>query len=217
MMAKSGVVLGGRYRLAYRLGAGGMSTVWAAEHLVLGSDVAVRHAVLHEPRTGRRPADGGSPHRSLGVRGDRLRVSDRDATFRARESRVDGTRHLHPPTTGSFRDRARPRRLRRVVRPGRGPRPSAPVSDRTGDGERIGSSLRPAAKPGFESRRRSAEPRVARRSATPTPSRRARRTPTTRRHRRRRGSRRTCAPASEKRPRPGSRRGRPRAKSERPR
>src|SRR5689334_16390358 len=38
----AGVVIGGRYRLHKRLGAGGMGEVWLAEHLTLGTTAAVK-------------------------------------------------------------------------------------------------------------------------------------------------------------------------------
>lgn len=39
---QQGMLVGGRYRLTTLLGAGGMGTVWAAEHLALGSKVAIK-------------------------------------------------------------------------------------------------------------------------------------------------------------------------------
>jgi serine/threonine-protein kinase len=48
---ETGKVVGGRYRLAEQIGVGGMATIWKAEHLVLGSPVAVKF--LH-PGVGRR-------------------------------------------------------------------------------------------------------------------------------------------------------------------
>ncbi len=48
----AGDVLGGKYKLASRLGAGGMGEVWSAEHLGIGGAVAVK--VLHR-EVARRP------------------------------------------------------------------------------------------------------------------------------------------------------------------
>ena len=46
----AGQVLGERYRLVAPLGKGGMSAVWRAEHVTLGSPIAIK---LIDPEIGR--------------------------------------------------------------------------------------------------------------------------------------------------------------------
>src|SRR5262245_35095798 len=41
-MARSGDVIGGKYRLVHPLGIGGMGAVWRAEHLALQQQVAIK-------------------------------------------------------------------------------------------------------------------------------------------------------------------------------
>ena len=49
MIAK-GAVIGGRYRLIREIGKGGMATIWEAEHMTLGSPVAVKFLYTAGPK-----------------------------------------------------------------------------------------------------------------------------------------------------------------------
>ncbi|MBW2465074.1 MAG: serine/threonine protein kinase, partial [Deltaproteobacteria bacterium] len=49
-MLAEGNVIGGRYRLIKEIGQGGMAVIWSAEHLTLGSPVAVKFLFTGGPR-----------------------------------------------------------------------------------------------------------------------------------------------------------------------